>query len=83
MMVDNTWSEQPVERLRAFEDYKAAKIFVCTVKTINDMTERAVKMAADLSQILTKDEDTRRRIIQGVEDHRRAYLDFKKSTFSH
>ena len=42
-----------------------------------------MKMATDYSQILTKDEDTRRRIIQGVEDHRRAYPDFKKSTLNH
>ena len=40
-------------------------------------------MATDYFKILIKSKDTRRRIIQGVEDHRRAYPDFKKSTFYH
>ena len=48
------------------EDYRTAETFVRTVKTTNDLAERAVKMATDYSQILTKDEDTRR-----------AYPDFK------
>ena len=51
-------------------------------KTTNDLAERAIKTATDYSQILTKDESTRRRIIQGVEDCRRTYPDFKKSTLN-
>ena len=80
--VDDNWLGQPVDR-EDNKDYTTAKMFVRTVKTTNDLAERAVKMATDYSQILIKNEDTRRRIIQGVEDHRRAYLDFKKSTFNH
>ena len=57
------------------EDYRTARMFVHTVKTTNDLAKRAIKMATDYSQILTKEEDTRGWIIQGVEDHRRAYLD--------
>ena len=81
--MDNNWLEQPVDSWEDNADYTTAKTFVHTVKTTNDLAERAVKMATDYSQILTKDEDTRRRIIQGVEDHRRPYPDFKKSTFNH
>ena len=81
--VDDNWLEQPVDSWEDNADYTTAKRFVHTVKTTNDLAERAIKMATDYSQILTKDEDTRRRIIQGVEDHRRAYPDFKKSTFNH
>ena len=81
--MDNNWLEQPVDSWEDNADYTTAKMFVHTVKTTNDLAERAVKMATDYSQILTKDEDTRRRIIQGVEDHRRPYPDFKKSTFNH
>ena len=62
------------------EDYRTARKFVHTVKTTNDLAERAIKTATDYSKILTKDEETRRRIIQGVEDHRRAYPDFKNSS---
>ena len=80
--VDDNWLGQPVDR-EDNKDYTTAKMFVHTVKTTNDLAERAVKMSTDYSQILIKNKDTRRRIIQGVEDHRRAYLDFKKSTFNH
>ena len=78
--VDHNWLGQPVDSWEDNKDYTTAKTFV---RTVNDLAERAVKMATDYSQILTKDEDTRRRIIQGVEDHRRAYPDFKKSTLNH
>ena len=77
------WSSLWTAGRTARTRYITAKTFVHTVKTTNDLAERAIKMATDYSQILTEDEDTRRRIIQGVEDHRRAYPDFKKSTFNH
>ena len=80
--VDYNWLEQPVDSWKDNEDYKTAREFVHTVKTTNDLAERAIKTATDYSQILTKDEDTRRRIIQGVEDCRRTYPDFKKSTLN-
>ena len=72
----------PVDSWEDSKDYIIAKTFVLIVKTTNDLAERAIKMATDYAQILTKDEDTRRRIIQGVEDHRRAYPDFKKSSLN-
>ena len=62
--VDDNWLGQPVDR-EDNKDYTTAKMFVRTVKTTNDLAERAVKMATDYSQILIKNEDTRRRIIQG------------------
>ena len=80
--VDDNWLEQPVDSWEDDEDFITAKMFVHTVKTTNDLAERAIKMATDYAQILTKDEDTRRRIIQGVEDHRRTYPDFKKSSLN-
>ena len=80
--VDYNWLEQPVDSWKDNEDYKTAREFVHTVKTTNDLAERAIKTATDFSQILTKDESTRRRIIQGVEDHRRAYPDFSKKTLN-
>ena len=80
--VDYNWLEQPVGSWEDSEDYRTARNFVHNVKTTNDLAERAIKTATDYSQILTKDEETRRRIIQGVEDCRRTYPDFKKSTLN-
>ena len=80
--VDFNWLEQPVDSWDNSDDFQTAKTFVSTVKTTNDLAERAIKTATDYAQILTKNEDTRRRIIQGVEDHRRAYPDFSKKTLN-
>ena len=63
--VDDNWLEQPVGSWEDSEDYKSARMFVHTVKTTNDQAERAIKTANDYSQILTKDEDTRRRSTRG------------------
>ena len=54
--VDHNWLGQPVDSWEDNKDYTTAKTFVRTVKTTNDLAERAVKMATDYSQILTKDE---------------------------
>ena len=80
--MDSNWLEQPVDSWDNSDDFQTAKTFVSTVNTTNDLAERAIKTATDYAQILTKNEDTRRRIIQGVEDHRRAYPDFKKSSLN-
>ena len=80
--VDFNWLEQPVDSWDNSDDFQTAKTFVSTVKTTNDLAERAIKTATDYAQILTKNEDTRRKIIQGVEDHRRAYTDFSKKTLN-
>ena len=80
--VDSKWLEQAVDSWDNSGDFQTTKTFVSTVKTTNDLAERAIKTATDYAQILTKNEDTRRRIIQGVEDHRRAYPDFSKKTLN-
>ena len=80
--VDDNWLEQPVNSWKLSEDYRTARMFVHTAKTTNYLAERAIKSATDYSQILTKDKDTRRRIIQGVEDHRRNYPDFRESSLN-
>ena len=55
-----------------------AKEFVKTVKVVNDAAERGVKLAQDYATILTKDDDMRAMILQGVEKNRRNFPDFKK-----
>ena len=39
-------------------------------------------MITDYAQILTKDEEMRSKLLQGVEKNRRDYPDFKKSTLT-
>ena len=59
-----------------------AKQFVRTVKVTNDVAERGVKLAADYATILTKDDEIRDRLLQGVERCRRLFPDFKKQTLN-
>ena len=47
--------------------------FVTTVKVTSDVAERRVKLITEYAQILTKDEMTRKFLLQGMELHRRKF----------
>ena len=61
-------------------DYNEVKFFVSTVKVVNDSCERAVAMATEYGNILTKDSDMRRKIFQIVEHNRKHFPDCNKQT---
>ena len=44
---------------------------VKNMKVINDPAERGIKFCSDFINILTKDEENRKSMLQAVEDHRR------------
>ena len=46
---------------------------VKSLKVINDAGERAVKMGADYSETLVKDDAQRQALLQGVELHRKTF----------
>ena len=58
-----TWSDQP--------DYVAASKIVHALKVVNDCAERAVKLATDFNEVLTKNDDQRQLLYQVVEHHRK------------
>ena len=49
-----------------------------TVTISNDIDERRFKLLTDFSQFLTKDELKRSRLLQGVDNSRRKYADFRR-----
>ena len=53
-----------------------------TAKTVNDVAERAVKLMTDYAMILTKDEEKRQWILQGVAENRKKYGNFAKKTLN-
>jgi hypothetical protein len=55
---------------------------VRNVKVTNDVAERAVAMISQYAAILTKYEEMRDFLLQGVEDHRRKYPNVNKSTLN-
>jgi len=50
------------------------------LRVVNDAAEHGVKLVTDYSQILTKDEQQLKLLLQVVEEHRNEFSDMKKST---
>ena len=77
---DPTWLTKRVSEWKFDEDYNQVKYFVSTVKVVNDSCERAVAMATEYGNILTKDSEMRRKILQIVEHNRKNFPDCSKKT---
>ena len=74
------WLTKPVTEWESDGEFVKARNFVLHVKTVNDTAERAVKLASEYVNILTKDSKTRQKIIQVVEKARKERPDNRKST---
>ena len=77
---DPNWLTKRVSEWKFDEDYNQVNYFVSTVKVVNDSCERAVAMATEYGNILTKDSEMRRKIIQIVEQNRKYFPDCSKKT---
>ena len=53
--VDNNWLQTPMEEWDKSDAFKSARRFATTAKTANNVAERAVKLATEYSNVLTKD----------------------------
>ena len=51
-----------------------------SVKVVNDVAERGVKLIANFATIITTDPAQWQALLQGIENHRTRYPDFKKTT---
>ena len=92
------WLKQSPEEWDQSASYLEMKEYVCTVKVTNDCAERGVKviiikplymcylslfqLISDYISILTTDEEMRDLLLQGVENCRRMFPNFKKSTLN-
>ena len=79
---DYDWLRQKPEDWDNCPDYLEMREFVRTVKVTNDAAERGVKMITDYSKILTKDNELRRKLLQGVEMSRKIHPNFNKKTLN-
>jgi hypothetical protein len=59
----NTWTDR--------SDYNAARQVVRALKVVNDCAERAVRLATDFNEVLTKSDEQRQLLYQVVEHHRK------------
>ena len=79
---DSDWLKLDPAQWKDNDHYKEMEEFVRTVKVVNDAAERGIKLISDYSQILTKDEKVRAKLLQGVEMSRQINPDFKKNTLN-
>ena len=79
---DGSWLKQPVRLWPQSDTYKQMSSFVNTVKVVNDAAERGVKFNLDYATIITDNDEQKASLIQAVEQHRRDYPDFRKSTLA-
>ncbi|XP_055855920.1 uncharacterized protein LOC129919103 isoform X1 [Episyrphus balteatus] len=70
----NLWPENPHFK----EGFKKVK----TLKVVNDMAERGVKLITDFNNLLTKDEEQKQYVLQVVSECRKLYPDASKTTLS-
>ena len=78
--VNYDWLSTPVKEWKLHHDFAVAKEFAHTVKVVNDAAERGVKLSTECATIITDNPIQRRALMQAIEDHRKSFPDFKKST---
>ena len=79
-MTDNTWLRKPPSTWASYETYQVLKHFVRNLRVTNDCAERGVALISDYIQIVTKNQDQRQHLLQGVESHRKIFPNATKST---
>ena len=52
------------------------------LKVVNDVAERGVRLLEEFKDVLTDNEEQRRMLLHCVEDTRKLYPDFRKSTLA-
>ena len=80
--LDFSWLEMEPGKWEEVDDFKTAREFVKTVKVTNDVADRGVKLASDFATMLTKDDEMRAMLLQGVERSRKMFPNFKKQTLN-
>ena len=75
---DTAWLSQDPNTWENIADFKATMDFVKGLKSVNDASERAIKLITDYNEGVTCDEESRQHLLQVVEYHRRAFPVFTK-----
>ena len=65
-----------------FEGWTKLNQFANGLKVVNDIAERGARLMEEYKDELTDDEEERKMILHHVEESRKIYSDFKKSTLA-
>jgi hypothetical protein len=82
LKVSYSWLSEPQAKWSESPGYNKIGQFVNTAKTVNDVAERAVKLMTDYAKILTKDDEMRQMILQGVAENRKKFSNLNKKTLN-
>lgn len=64
------------------QTYIDALEFFKSVRVVNDVAERGVKLMDDYNKVITKKEEQKQSLLQVVQDYRKTFPDCKRSTMS-
>ena len=70
------------KKLCQFDGWTKLTQFASGLKVVNDIAERGVRLMEEYKDVLTDDEEQRKMILLCVEETRKLYPDFKKSTLA-
>ena len=65
-----------------FEGWAKLNQFANGLEVVNDIAERGVRLMEEYKDVLTNDEEQRKKILHCVEETKKIYPDFKKSTLA-
>jgi hypothetical protein len=80
--IDTKRQADPAESWQDNNDFRVARDYVISLKVVNDIAERGVKMMTDFAEVLTKDCKQREYLLQAVEYNRERFNSFKKATLN-
>ena len=80
--ISKEWLAKPLADWPSDQEFQVAENFVHSVKVVNDPAERGVKLISDFATIITTDPIQREALLQGVENNRKKYPNFKKITLN-
>jgi len=64
------------------DDYQCGLRILKQLKVVNDHAERGVALIQEYNSILTRKENQKQYLLQVVQEHRRRFPDFNKTTLS-
>ena len=64
------------------DSFVQSRTIVSKLKVVNDCAERGVALATEYNSLITYDEEQKQYLLQAVTDHRKRFLDCKKSTLN-
>ena len=71
LKINTNWMAQPAITWKLNLDFCKFENYVKSIRVVNDIAERGIRLCSEYMLIMTKDEEKRKQIYQVVEDQRK------------